>query len=174
MDSIIDNVAWLPASPALSFSLILVFLTVLLAIFVIDMEHQLIFDEFVFFGLLMLLSAFLVFDFKQGFNYLLAGFGGSLFLLAINLITRGRGMGLGDVKFALLAGSFLGFPNVVIWFFLAFILGGLLGIILIILGKAKLSQKIAFGPFLVISFFLTLLFGQAISATIMPYGFWIF
>lgn len=174
MDRILANTQWLNSPTAISFGLVLVFMIIMLAIFVIDIEHQLILDEFVFFGLLILVAAFLIFDTKEIFTYLFAGISASLFLLFINFVTRGRGMGLGDVKFALLAGTFLGFPNVIIWLFLGFILGGLLGIVLIILGKAKLSQKIAFGPFLVISFFITLLFGSSISATIIPYGFWVF
>jgi prepilin signal peptidase PulO-like enzyme (type II secretory pathway) len=93
---------------------------------------------------------------------LFSGFLAATFLLSIHLITRGRGMGLGDVKFAVLGGILVGINNLFIWMLLAFLTGAIVGIILILLGNAKLKSKIAFGPFLIIAIPITLMWGQKI------------
>lgn len=131
------------------FSLVL-FLSVsafLVFIFVFDARNQIILDEAT--GGLIGLS--LLFRFFQGafLNYFLVGLGATSFLFLLHLITKGRGMGLGDVKFAFFMGFFLGWPKIILAFYLAFLTGGLLGVIMILLRKVKLKRKIAFGPFLV-------------------------
>lgn len=75
-------------------------------------------------------------------------------------ITRGRGMGFGDVKFALVMGWLLGWPRSLIAFFLAFVLGAFVGVLLIVFGKKKMRSKIAFGPFLVLATLLALMYGN--------------
>lgn len=60
-------------------------------------------------------------------------------------------MGMGDVKLAGLMGLFLGWPNIVVAFYLAFLTGGLVGVILILLGKKRFGQHLPFGPFLTIA-----------------------
>jgi leader peptidase (prepilin peptidase)/N-methyltransferase len=78
-------------------------------------------------------------------------------------------MGLGDVKLALFAGSFLGLTNSLSWIFLSFVIGALVGLLLIFFGKAAFGRQIAFGPFLVICFFLILFWGEDISFILIPY-----
>jgi prepilin signal peptidase PulO-like enzyme (type II secretory pathway) len=75
-------------------------------------------------------------------------------------ITQGRGMGFGDVKFALVMGLLLGWPRSIVAFFLAFILGALFGVILIMLGLKEVHSKIAFGPFLVLATVIALIWGD--------------
>ena len=142
---------------------------VMIAIFVIDFEYQIIPDELVFllFGLNLIIFPLLLRELM--YEHLLAGFLASLFLLLLNIFTKGRGMGLGDVKLALFAGSFLGIKNSISWLFLSFIVGALIGVLLIFLGKASFGRKIAFGPFLVISFFMVLFWGEQISRLLVPY-----
>lgn len=65
------------------------------------------------------------------------------------LVTRGKGLGFGDVKFAPLMGMLLGFPGAVMAFYVAFLTGALVGVILMIGRKKTWKSKIAFGPFLV-------------------------
>jgi len=129
-------------------------------IFIIDLENQVIPDFFIFAGILVTL--FMVQN--SLFSNLFAGFACALFLLLIHLITRGRGMGLGDVKFALLGGIVLGPILAIPWLFLAFLTGGATGIILILTGKAKLKSRIAFGPFLVLALLIVKLWSGKIDA----------
>ena len=156
---IINNIAWLPNN---FYSLLyLLFLAILLiAIFIIDLEHQIIPDFLVFIGLLITLLLMLFFNSELIYVHLFAGASAALALLFLNLITLGKGMGLGDVKFALFAGTVLGFPLILLWLLMAFIIGAVIGVLLIITRFASLRDKIAFGPFLVISFLIVLLTGE--------------
>lgn len=80
----------------------------------------------------------------------LAGLGSFVFLALIYFGTRGRGMGFGDVKFAIFMGILLGWPKIVIAFYVAFISGALLGVILLLTGVRGRKSAIAFGPFLIL------------------------
>ena len=66
-------------------------------------------------------------------------------------------MGLGDVKLAIPLGLWLGLEKGLNWIMTSFILGGIVAYILLLLGKAKMKTKIAFGPFLIIGFWIILL-----------------
>lgn len=95
-------------------------------------------------------------------NYLLSAFGSFAFLGLLHLITKGKGMGLGDVKFSFFMGLFLGWPQVLIAFYVAFLTGALIGVILILMGKKRFKQHIAFGPFLVLGTIVSWFWGQLI------------
>lgn len=141
---------------------------ILIAVFIIDLENQLIPDGLVYFMFLLTTTLLILFSPQELFLRLLSGFSASTFLLLIHLLTLGRGMGLGDVKFALFGGLFLGWPFSGLWLFLSFVIGAGVGVILILLGKASLGQKIAFGPFLALSLFITILWGNSIYYLLIP------
>lgn len=139
----------------IALSYYLLFLTTL-TIFVIDFEHQIIPDELSWLVLaLVFLSPIILHN--ELFIHLFAGFLFSAVLLFLHLITRGRGMGLGDVKLAIGMGVWLGLYKGLIWLFASFLTGGIIASILLLTGRAKLKQKIAFGPFLIIGFWIALL-----------------
>jgi len=154
----------------------------LIVIFFIDLEHQIIPDEIVLplIALFSLRQLFPLPTFFSNFSLLTSHFSthfslltptlnpfitatiSSLFLYSIYFFTKGKGMGLGDVKLAFLMGLVLGFPQVVVAFYLAFLTGAAVGIILILARKAKFGQKIPFGPFLAFSTIITCLWGEKI------------
>jgi prepilin signal peptidase PulO-like enzyme (type II secretory pathway) len=135
----------------------------LIAIFVIDLEHQIIPDIFIFLGIgIAFLNLLLGPNATSLPASLLAGFAAATFLLLIHLATKGRGMGLGDVKFAVLGGLIAGPKLSLIWLFASFLTGAICGIILIFAGRAKMKSKIAFGPFLVVGLLVALSFGDKI------------
>lgn len=138
-----------------------------ISIFVIDFEKRIIPDELVFLGLGITWLALILGKGVPYYGNLFAGFLSGLFLLCIHLATRGRGMGLGDVKYAIFAGTFLGLANALIWLFLAFLTGAVVGVILILLGRTKLKKQIAFGPFLAVSFVVAAFFGDSLLAWFM-------
>lgn len=70
------------------------------------------------------------------------------------------GMGLGDVWFTALAGFWLGTEKTLLMILLAFILGGIAGMALVLLGKKKRRDYIAFAPFLAAAVFLSYLYGN--------------
>jgi leader peptidase (prepilin peptidase) / N-methyltransferase len=140
----------------------LILFLILLTIFIVDFEHKIIPDAFVFLGIAV--SLFLIPH--SLFSGLFAGSLAASFLLFIHLITKGRGMGLGDVKFALLGGMVVGLRLTALWMLLAFLTGGAVGVILILGKKAGLKSQIAFGPFLVVAIPITLIWGEKILAVL--------
>lgn len=82
--------------------------------------------------------------------FILSAFCAGVFFFFLFAVTRGRGMGFGDVKLALLLGLFLGFPGIIIALYIAFLTGAFVALILVIGRKKKFSGgTIPFGPFMV-------------------------
>jgi prepilin signal peptidase PulO-like enzyme (type II secretory pathway) len=153
--------AWYNDAGFLVYIILFLAFAILISIFVIDIENQIIPDTLTFY---LFVLALIVTLFYSGSFYssMLTGFMTSLFLLILHLVTKGKGMGLGDVKLAIPVGMLLGWPAALVWVFLSFILGAAVGIILILFKKAKFGKRISFGPFLVVSFFISLYYGQYI------------
>jgi len=143
---------------ALELTIFVIFLT----IFVIDLENQVIPDSLVYVGIIITLLFLIITNSGNLFAILFPGFVAASFLMFVYLFTKGRGMGLGDVKFAVLGGMIVGLKLLFIWLLLAFLTGGIVGIILILARKAKMKTKIAFGPFLILGLGLALIFGRNI------------
>ena len=139
--------------------LLLVF-SILMAVFVIDLEEKVIPDQLSFFGLVVVLLFLLATKPSTLYLNLFSGFIAALFLLLVHLATQGRGMGLGDVKFAVFAGTFLGWPKIPVWLFIAFLTGAIVGTILVLVKKASFGKQIAFGPFLVVSLIVAFIWGN--------------
>ena len=59
-------------------------------------------------------------------------------------------------------GLFLGWPDIIVAFFVAFFGGAIIGIGLIGLQKKELKSKIPFGPFLIVGTFVALFWGSNI------------
>jgi leader peptidase (prepilin peptidase)/N-methyltransferase len=129
--------------------------SVSLAILVIDIEHQIIPDELTW--LLVLLGLYTTYNIL--YTSLFSAFFFSFLFLFLHLITKGRGMGLGDVKLAIPLALILGFEKSWSWLFVSFVIGGIVASILLLLKRANLKTKIAFGPFMLIAFWMMLLFG---------------
>ena len=139
-----------------------IFYFITASVIVIDLEEGIIPDELSFLGFAISFFYVIFFNNQVSFQHILGGFCSSLFFLMINLITKQKGMGLGDVKFALFPGTFLLFPFNVLWIFLSFILGSIVGIIMILFKKAKFGKPIPFGPFLGISFIIIIIWGESL------------
>ena len=91
--------------------------------------------------------------------YMWSAVGSFLFLDFLYLITKKKGMGFGDVKLAIFMGLFLGYPQIIIAFYIAFVVGALVSLILIILKKAGKKTPIPFGPFLILGTFVAWFWG---------------
>jgi leader peptidase (prepilin peptidase)/N-methyltransferase len=141
----------------------------LITIFVIDFEERIIPDGLIFLNFAVILIFFLFFSVNTLFLNLGTAFAASFFLLAINLITSGRGMGLGDVKLTLSLGLFFGWPYTLIWLYTSILMGAFVGLILIFFKKASFGRQIAFGPFLVTSFFITIFWGDFLNKILFFY-----
>lgn len=79
---------------------------------------------------------------------------GSLYILGKNII------GAGDVKLAMVLSLWLVFPYNLLAWWIAFTIGGLVGIILILLCKRKLKAKVPFAPMIIIGTIISYLYGS--------------
>lgn len=84
------------------------------------------------------------------------------FFMALIMITKGKGMGGGDVKLGAFMGIVLGFPLGLLALVLSFLLGAIFSLILIFLRKKHFGQVIPFGPFLVTGSLIVLFWGKEI------------
>jgi leader peptidase (prepilin peptidase) / N-methyltransferase len=142
------------------------FFAALLAVSVIDLERFLVPNRIVYPSLvasLVLLGAAAVLEHDLGalarglLGAVLAS--GGLFVLAL---VYPRGMGMGDVKLALLLGLYLGWlslGHVALGLFLGFLLGSVVGVGLLVAGVRGRKDQLPFAPFLAAGAVLAVLVG---------------
>ena len=138
-----------------------------IGIFFADFEYGIIPDLLVGITVLATLP-YLIIASQPLLNHLLAGLGSFVFFLLLHLATKGRGMGLGDVKLAFSMGFFLGFPLIVVSLYVAFLTGAAVAIILVIWRKLHFfGGTIPFGPFLIFSIYIAFFSGNQIADKIL-------
>jgi prepilin signal peptidase PulO-like enzyme (type II secretory pathway) len=75
----------------------------------------------------------------------------AFFFIAIVLVSRGRGMGIGDVKLIGALGMLFGWPDVGAIILMSFIIGTVALAPLLLVRRKKMGDRIPFGPFIVIA-----------------------
>ncbi len=158
------------------FSLIAWFgvISCLIVIFFADLKYQIIPDSMqVAFFVFSTIFNFQFLNFKfQILNSFIAALVVMFPILLLWVITKGKGMGFGDVKLAFNIGFLLGLKPGLLALYLAFIAGGVVGFFLLISRKSKLESKIAFGPFIVVGTLIMFFWGEKIMEMIKRiYGF---
>jgi leader peptidase (prepilin peptidase)/N-methyltransferase len=145
----------------------------LVAITVIDLQHQIIPDVISLPGIpLGFVASFFIGDlyhvgdvlgWKNSLIGIVAG-GGSLFLVATvyELLTKKEGMGGGDIKLLAMMGAFLGWRAVPFIIFAGSLLGSVIGISVMLAQKKDSKLAIPFGPFLASGAILYIFFGRQI------------
>jgi leader peptidase (prepilin peptidase)/N-methyltransferase len=162
----------------------LVIMAVLVGIFASDWRYQTIPDELVWVGVIVALvwQAWIHFQSSLGlalevyffafWNLAWPALAGAGFFWGLVWLTKGKGMGWGDVKLAGLMGLVLGWPGIALAFYLAFLTGAIIGVILILVKKKRFGEPVAFGPFLVGATWLVILIGdQLIDRLLTSLGF---
>lgn len=139
---------------------ILVVLTLIL-ITLIDLRLLVIPDQLTGFLAVLGLAVIALFPAHQNITYKIIGaaLGLAIFGLII-LLTRGRGMGMGDLKLAGVLGLLFGWPKIILIASLAFVIGGIWAAILLLTKKKSLKDAIPFGPFLAIAAVVVILIGD--------------
>ncbi len=158
----------------------LIISTLLIVIFVYDFKHYVIPDKIIYLaiGLALIYQLFGILNFGHWdlfrnwkleignlqplLNPLTSAILASAFFLLIVLISHGRWMGMGDIKLAFLMGLFLSSSKILVALFLAFLVGAIIGVGLILSGKKTLKSEVPFGPFLVTGTFIALFWGENI------------
>lgn len=138
-------------------------ISVFIVVSAIDIKFSLIPTTLVFLASLVVL--FWDYFYLTSGEFVLAvlvAFGLVAFFALLILVTRGRGMGSGDVPLTFLIGLILSWPLSIIAMFLSFLCGAVFSIVLLVLGAKKFGQTIPFGPFLAIGAIVSMFWGQAI------------
>jgi leader peptidase (prepilin peptidase) / N-methyltransferase len=140
----------------------------LIVVFFSDLKYGIIPDKVIFPSMFVSIFYLLLNPNLLILNHVVSAVCACLFFLLLFLGTKGRGMGFGDVKFAFFMGLILGYPNIIVSLYVAFLTGAIVGIILIIWRKKKLKgASIPFGPFLVLGTILAMFWGNLILQKIM-------
>lgn len=135
----------------------------LIVIFFSDLKYQIIPDSmqitfFIFALFIHIFSLKYFWNLEFGiWSFLISGVVVLLPILILYWLTKGRGMGFGDVKLAFIIGFFLGLKAGLLALYCSFILGAIIGLALIIFKQKKLKSKIAFGPFLILGMIIVLI-----------------
>ncbi len=145
-----------------SLPLFILLTTCYIALIVTDLEFKILPDEILLILALFLFLYLFLSPSPMLFQHVLVGFSSFIFFLFLYLVTRGRGMGFGDVKLVFILGGFLGWPGTLVAFFLAFVAGAILGVMLLLMGRAKLGRPIPFGPYLLVGAWIAMFWGQTI------------
>ncbi len=135
----------------------LAFASFLIVIFVYDLKHYLILDKVVF----PAAALATVYQITQG--RLIEGLYGVLILSGffglLYAVSRGRWIGMGDVKLGLFLGMLVPFPETIAVFFLAYFSGAIVSVCLMFLGIKSLKDRVPFGTFLTFAAILAMLWG---------------
>lgn len=146
------------------------FLWVLIALSLIDLETKLLPNRIVYPSVvagiaLLAVSAALgpgVDPWIRGMEAMVAS-AGVFFVIAL---ISPAGMGMGDVKLSAVIGLYLGYLSwgrVLVGFFMAFFAGAVVGVGLMIAGRAGRKTAIPFGPFMAVGAVLATLFGGPVQ-----------
>jgi leader peptidase (prepilin peptidase)/N-methyltransferase len=155
-------VVWVtPPGPLLASRLLL--LCILIALFGIDLEHQILPNTITLGGIAagLLLSTIAPPGFRDAAIGTVLG-GGVLYAIAWGyyLWRREEGLGMGDVKMLAMIGAFLGWKAVLVTLVLASFTGALLGCSLIVLGRGSMKLALPFGTFLALGALAAMLVGD--------------
>ena len=145
--------AWIPLVAAALFSFMLV------AVFFIDLDHQIVPNAITYPGIV----AGLLLAIPQGRlvpSVVVAAGAGALFLV-IAVVSHG-GMGGGDIKLAAMMGAFLSWPATAVALLLAFMIGATAGVLLIAVKRRSRKDPIPFGPSLAAGGVIAVFAGDAI------------
>jgi leader peptidase (prepilin peptidase)/N-methyltransferase len=139
----------------------IVFLSTLVVITAIDLEHQIIPDVITLPGIAAGVVANLATARVAWVESLIGiAVGGGLFFSII--VVSGGGMGGGDMKLGAMFGAFLGWKVTLLAIFVGVLLGGTVAVALLVTGHMRRKDPIPFGPFLAVGGALGLLWGERV------------
>lgn len=143
-----------------------VFYTIIFSILIVvavhDLKTQYIPQEFVILAVVLLLifgSHFGGFSYR---NMLYGGLIGGGVPAILVLVSREKWMGSGDIGVGLVLGLIVGFPVAIFGFFLACLLGSIVGLIYVYLKKKTIKVSMPFAPYLILASLISLIWGQQV------------
>jgi leader peptidase (prepilin peptidase)/N-methyltransferase len=156
---------WTPPGPLLVSRLLLV--CILIALFGIDLEHQILPNTITLPGIAigLLLSLIAPPGWQDALIGALLG-AGILYAIAgaYYLWRREEGMGMGDVKMLAMIGAFLGWKAVLVTLVLSSFAGAIVGVILLTAQRGNMKFALPFGTFLAIGALIAMFAGEPLVA----------
>lgn len=133
--------------------------SVLLAISVIDwFTFEIPMACNVFIGILGIVH--LVWDRSHALEYLAGALTVSLLFLLVYVLTKGQGIGGGDIKLMAAAGLLVGWKRILLALFVGSVVGSVIHLSL--MKWQKKERILAFGPYLAVGIFVSILWGKEI------------
>ncbi|MEH7223085.1 prepilin peptidase [Bacillus sp. JJ1566] len=134
-------------------------ISLLVIIFVSDIRYMIIPDKVLLFFAPLLLIERIFIPLDPWWDMLTGSIVGFLLLYLIAIVSKG-GMGGGDIKLYAVLGIALGWKLVLLSFFLATLIGTILGLIGIAIGKVRKGKPVPFGPSIVMGTLIAYFWGQ--------------
>lgn len=141
------------------------FLFILLFTMLADLKYMIVPDFLV--GLLLALAVFL--QISSGLSWLnpiLAAVFSTAFFLTLSMVAKkilGKdALGLGDIKLMIPISMIISWPKIILSIFLAFIVGGIFAMLVLLTKRRKIGQALPFAPFLILAAMLTFVWGEII------------
>ncbi len=159
-------VVWLTPIGPLVFSRLLL-VCILIALFGIDLEHQILPNSITLPGIAIgvIVSLIAPPGIRDSLIGVLLG-GGILYAIAgaYYLWRREEGMGMGDVKMLAMIGAFLGWKAVLVTLVLSSFSGAIIGLLLMAVQRGNMKFALPFGTFLAIGALIAMLVGDPLVA----------
>lgn len=92
----------------------------------------------------------------------------ALYFLAKKILGK-EALGLGDIKLMMPLAFILSWPKIIMAIFLAFIVGGIFAMLILLAGRKKFGQALPFAPFLLIAFGVSFFYGDLIWQWYLSY-----
>ncbi len=150
----------------LEFFFYAIIFSILLIITFVDLQHMIIPDIFIISVVIstILYKIFSYILYKNSPD-LINSFGGLIlsgFLFIVIILVSKGGMGGGDVTLIGSLGFILGIKSIFLTIFLSFVFGAIISILLLGLKIKGRKDPIPFGPFIILGFFITVLWGETL------------
>jgi leader peptidase (prepilin peptidase) / N-methyltransferase len=150
---------WFKLGFSIPFAVYAALISTLLTIALIDYDHKIIPNTITLPGIIIGLGLSIWALPITPLASLLGVLVGGIFFYLTALVSRG-GMGGGDIKLIAMIGAFLGWQGAFFTILSGALLGSLVGVSLMILGKKGRKDKVPFGPFLSVGAILFILWGD--------------
>ena len=143
--------------------LVSIYTAILILVTVTDLEHRLIFNVVM---LPSIIFAIVMAFFTPGQSWVLALVGGAVAFVLVYLaaLFAHGGLGGGDVTLSAFLGLIIGFPKILLSLLFGIFLGGFVAVLLLITRRVGMKSFIPYGPFLTITGWIMLIWGNEIWA----------
>lgn len=136
--------------------------TFLISLFVIDLRYGILPDILTIPTIIAIVFIRFFLEPGVGMDMVLGGFIGFSFFALQWIVSKGKWIGDGDIRFGVLMGVLLGFPGVFLALLLSYSIGSMVAMALLLSHKRQWGSRIALGPFLVIGTVITYYGGERI------------